>query len=662
MIKLIRKNQKIVMVVLGIVLMVMFISNIGPQGTQQKSPVLREAATLGGEKITQLQLNIAADEWQTLKTLEFVSPNEPTDKPTLFVAHVLGQALASQIEQSQKSAPGTPLFFLLTEEARRQGLVVSDEELESIITNNVTPSGEPGTEEREHVEDCVRDCLLVQKLASRADSVIKISRPYREFTLANLAQELSINTETIRANSLLDQIPTPTDAEISAQFDKFNDRVAAVAERIPSEFGQTDDPLGFGYKIPNRITVQYIGISFPDVRQAAIASKSTEDWYVAAFGEFKANRADYDSRPVPTTQISSSTQPISGVKALDNIEDDFTIHVPIVLAHLHQQQINTLEGDILKEINERLSSGFGTYRDAVAVAGNSNNLTGPAADYVSFKFMRDVANSIHDKYGVTPILGNIQQFKSEAQLAEVEGIGGAGAPVAGTSVDFPYYAVRLYQPWLSDADKNSQRGALAIAPWQPSNPVEDPQENVYVFRISGSEAAHQPVLSDVRDQVVADCKISAAYSKALQIGKLLLTSANNLGLDVAVARTKLSPPILTDSFSPEAIRTGRAPAVISPLILASDSARDLADVSQKLLITPPAKDNRRQLLAELYADRIVAVIELREAKPAWDADTKPMFTAQVTALLEREQQIPLELSLFKPEDVVSRLDYKPISK
>jgi hypothetical protein len=75
MIKLIRKNQKFVMVVLGIVLMVMFVANIGGQGGQgASSPVLRQVATLGSAKITQLQLNIAADEWQTLKSLEFVSP------------------------------------------------------------------------------------------------------------------------------------------------------------------------------------------------------------------------------------------------------------------------------------------------------------------------------------------------------------------------------------------------------------------------------------------------------------------------------------------------------------------------------------------------------------------------------------------------------------
>ena len=172
MIKLIRKNQKIVMVVLGIVLMVMFVANMGPQGSSTSSPVLRQVATLGGEKITQLQLNIAADEWQTLKTLEFVSPISPrTNRP--FLSSKSSARNWPGRSSYPKIRPGTPLFFLLTEEAKRQGIVVSDEELESIITNNVTPSGDPGTEERQRVEDTVRDCLLIQKLANRVDRVIK---------------------------------------------------------------------------------------------------------------------------------------------------------------------------------------------------------------------------------------------------------------------------------------------------------------------------------------------------------------------------------------------------------------------------------------------------------------------------------------------------------
>ena len=85
-------------------------------------------------------------------------------------------------------------------------------------------------------------------------------------------------------------------------------------------------------------------------------------------------------------------------------------------------------------------------------------------------------------------------------------------------------------------------------------------------------------------------------------------------------------------------------------------------MSQQLLITPPAQNNRPQLLAELYADRTVAVIELYEAKPAWDENTKPLFTAEVTAMLEQDQKVPLELSLFKPDAVASRLGYQAIAK
>lgn len=650
------------MVFFAVVLMVMFLSNLGPQGSSQPSPVLRQVATLGGAKVTQLELNNAMEEWQLLRSLEYVDPNEPTANPEAFIAVTLGREVAGQIDQAQKSGQTTPLFFLLKEEAQRQGIVVSKEELTSVVTNNVAPAGEPGTDERDRVEQAVADCLMIQKLANRAAGVIKISQPYQQFTLANLAQDLSLDVETIRAISILDTVATPTDAEIQAQFDKYRDRVAAVTGRIPSEFGQTDDPLGFGYKVPNRVTVQYIGISYSDARQAAIASKSIEDWYVAAFGDFKANRADYDSRPVPSTQPSSTTQPDSGIKTLDNLADDFTLHAPIVLAKLYQDQTNTLVNNIIKEINEKLSSGFGIYRDAVAAAGNGSVLTGPATDFEAFTFMRDIADSIRAKYGVAPILGNIQQFKSEAQLTDLEGIGAAQVPSAGISVGFPYYAVRLFQPWLGDADKNSQRGALAIAQWQPSTPMEDPQHNIYVFRISGSDAAHEPAMSDVKDQVIADCKMSAGYAKVLQAGHQLLSSANALGLDAAVEKAKLSPTIMTDPFNPESIRDNSAPAVIRPLILEPDSTRELARVSQQLLITPPSHDNRPQLLAELYADRAVAVIELREATPGWTDQSKPFYTAQVTAILEQEQKIPLILSLFKPDAVAARLGYQVISK
>jgi hypothetical protein len=663
MLKILRKNQKFVMVLFAVVLMVMFVAQLGQNGSgSQSSPVLRQVATLNGAKVTQRQLNVLKNEWDTLKSLQYVQSNQPDAQPRPLLTAFLIPQLVNQIEQSYKDSKTPPLFFLLSQEAQLQGISVSDEELQTIVNSNVQPNGEPGSDERLAVEDSVRDLLLVSKLANRIDSVIKISKPYQEYTLANMEQDLTVAVETLHASSFLKDVPNPTDAEIAAQFDKYKDRVAAVTDRIPSEFGQADDPLGFGYKTPNRVTLQYIGIRAADVKQQAIASKSQTDWYVAAFGEFKANRSDYDSKPVPTTQGSS---PSTEVKTLPDLEKDFELHAPIVLNKLYGEQFQSLTQDILKEINERLSSGFGTYRDAVASAGGSDsNLTGDAAAYVNFKFMHDLADSIQAKFNVTPVIGDIRQFKSESQLSELAGIGITQVPSANMPVGFPYYAVRLFQPWMSDTDKSSPVSALAISLWQPSTPVADAQGDAYVFRISGSDVSHIPALSDVKDQVAVDCRLAAGYAKALQQGQQLLSSANALGLDAAAAQAKpkLPLPIITDQFNPQDIIAGRADAVINPLIMSSDSARQFAKISQQLLTTAPTRQGHRQLLAELYADRTVAVVELREAQPSWDEQTKPFLSAGITQSLEYDQKIPLELAVFKPDAVASRLNYQTMSK
>jgi hypothetical protein len=582
------------------------------------------------------------------------------------VTVILGPEIVSRIEQAQKGSQSTPLFFLLSEEAKRQGIMVNDDDVLSIVTSEVAQQTQPGTEEREREVDAVRDALRIRHLANHYESVVKITRPYQEFTLARSAQDLSLKVAPIFASGMLAGIGAPTDAEIQKQFDTYSDRVAAVANRYPSEFGKADDPLGFGYKTPNRVTVQYIGLNYADLHQAAIASKNNQDWYVAAFGEFKANREDYDSQPVPaaplgpSTHPSASTQPASGVRKLDDLEADFALHVPLVLTKLYEQQTRTLLQNLVKEINEKLSAGFGTYRDAIA--GGGKVPAGPAAQYLSFKFISDLADSLHAQYGVTPILGDIRQPKSDVELSQIEGIGSSQVASSNISVTFPVYAARLFQPWISDADKNSQLGALAIAQWQPSNPLMDAQRNVYVFRISGSDPSHVPALADVKDRVISDWKISAAYAKALDAGHALLAVANRKGLDPAAAAAKLPPPIQTDLFDPQLIASGRSAPVISPLMLSPDSARALATIAQQLLSTSPAADGRPQLLSPLYADRTVAVLELYEAKPVWDAQTKPRFSQEIIEELRQAHCAPLEMELFTAEAVANRVGYHAEAK
>ncbi|MGD0463974.1 MAG: hypothetical protein ABSB74_15935 [Tepidisphaeraceae bacterium] len=680
MFKTIRKNQKKFMALFGVVLMVMFIKGLVPD-TGPSRPSARIVGTLAGTKITQTQLNNVTEEWQFLRRLYVVDPNHPEAEPQSLVVNRLGPELVSRINQSLSSSQNTPLFFLLIQEAIREGIDIRAEELQTFLTSYVRPLPEAGTDERESVEQAVSHCLMIRRMIDRADSVIKITRPLQQLSLARNAQDLSVKFVPVIAASFLDQVPAPTDADIRNQFDQYSDKIAAQVGRIPSQFGQQSDPLGFGYKVPNRVLVQYIGLSHSDVHDAAVASRTKEDWYVAAYGEFKSNRGDYDSRALPPTtqpaeRLGPSTQPTpshqleAAPRKVENLDDDFVLHADLVLDDLYNREAQKLQDTILKQISEKMSSGFGSYRDAIAAAGpaagttrGAKPATGPAAEYVSFKFMQDLAASIRLQYGLTPILGNIQQLKTEEQLAQIPGIGRAVRPIAGGNqmIPFAQYATELFQPLMSEATKNSSVEALALVPWQPSNPLEDETRNIYVFRISGSDPAHTPPLADVNQQVIADWKINAAYEKALEASHLLLSSAQRQGLDAAAAEAHRSSPVVTDPFNPAAVLNGNAPPTITPLNLTPDSARELAGAALQLLTTAPGASNRPQLLAELHADRIIPVIELYEAKPVWDSEDKSLITMSLMERLRQEQRVPLDAQLCTLQAVSDRVGYQPES-
>jgi hypothetical protein len=664
MIKFIRKNEKKVMALFAVVLMVMFIKGLVPQA-QTTNTTGHAVATLAGAQVSQATLNSYNEQWQYVRTLEYVDPNRPDQDPRPVVSVLLGPELAGEINQSQSAGRSTPLFFLLVQEAIRGGIVVSPEQLQTYLNTYVQPLPPPGADDRSRVEDAVNNCLLISQMVQRSDRVVKVSRPYQQLELARNEQDVSVKFVPILASSYMSQVSAPTDADIKNQFDQYSDRVAADFGRLPSQFGEHSDPLGFGYKIPNRVKIQFIGLNHSEIHDAAVASKSKEDWYVAAYGEFKEHRDDYDSQPVaPATQpapvLGPATHPATAdssepaPRKIDNLDDDFALHAPLVLDALYDRETQTLQDAILRQITERLNSGFGSYRDALA-SGAKDSAT--AAQYRSYQFIEDLAATIRSQFNVNPIIGNIQQFKTADALAQTEGIGTARC---NQVVAFPLYATQLFQPWLGDL-KNSPVAALTITEWQPSNTLQDAQDNVYIFRISGSDPAHTPPLADVRDQVASDWKINAAYDKAVEAGHIILSSAQSQGLDAAATAAKLSSPITTDLFNPALIVTGNTAPTISPLYLKPDSARELAAASQQLLTTTPGNNGQPQLLAELYADRIVSVIELHEAKPAWDSQNESFYAMRIMEELRSTESRPLNLQLYTAKAVADRLDYHPVS-
>ena len=95
-------------------------------------------------------------------------------------------------------------------------------------------------------------------MMDRAGSVIKISRPLQELSLARTAQDLSCGIRARHRRQLFEPVFSLQPKRHRNQFDQYSDQIAAEIGIYSSQFGQQSDPLGFGYKVPNRVR-EYIG-------------------------------------------------------------------------------------------------------------------------------------------------------------------------------------------------------------------------------------------------------------------------------------------------------------------------------------------------------------------------------------------------------------------
>ena len=97
--------------------------------------------------------------------------------------------------------------------------------------------------------------------AQRTD-VMKISNPMLDLAVAKRWQMLTLNVLSFPASDYLAKIAArPTPEQIRNQYDSFSDRIA-------EQYGMAGDSLGSGYKYPNRVKIDYIGVKQADVQRA----------------------------------------------------------------------------------------------------------------------------------------------------------------------------------------------------------------------------------------------------------------------------------------------------------------------------------------------------------------------------------------------------------
>ncbi|HWP41023.1 MAG TPA: hypothetical protein VNL70_08855, partial [Tepidisphaeraceae bacterium] len=520
----IRKNQKKLMAILGVILMIAFIIPTGIRATRPDTEHV--VGQIGSEKIYREQILAAEDEWrfiaQTVLQRNPAAAGDSQQSQWVSILTMLPEQIVRPIERQPET------YFLLQAEARKMGLAPNLAEAEHFLSADTAGIRYQGrvmsladlsqVDPRfaDQTKRAMAQLLMVLSAFDRAVQAVKLSAPLVEHELAATMQQIRLHIVDFSTRDFEASVPEPTQQQLQEQFQRY-------ADVLPGAAPTDANPFGFGYKFPNRVRFQYIAIPRQQVRQAVRATKSDYDWEVEAYKYYLRHPERFPAtQPQSPTTTSTDAFTLGGgsgattsaaatTQPFEQVRDE-------IIATLLEPQIDKLQRQIQNEILQKLNQGYEAYRASAtntAPAAATEPATRPAG-YESFQFLQELARQIEQKYKVTPTVAAINDYKGPLELRLVPGIGQASL--------FAEFAMSA-EPFVP-ADQRDRPEVLSL--YEPSKPLPDDAGDVYIFRLTDALPAQRPgSIEPVQEQVKADWKKARAFEAARAAAQQLLDSARS---------------------------------------------------------------------------------------------------------------------------------------
>ena len=174
MYKFLQRNQKKMLAVFGVFLMIVFVlpyTAFNSSGGRE-NPVV---AYIGDEKVRANEFGQARADWEAVRRISI--PVGPFQQIS-YVRLKLGR-VAAAIEQSPE------LFLLLQKEALRQGIRVSPDRVDDLLAKDFNVPQSANKDDRERMRHAAEAFLLVQALYDRVLDNVKVSEPRVERRLSS---------------------------------------------------------------------------------------------------------------------------------------------------------------------------------------------------------------------------------------------------------------------------------------------------------------------------------------------------------------------------------------------------------------------------------------------------------------------------------------------
>lgn len=491
-----RKYNRIIMVVGGSILMVMFLlPNVSMFQPDMRDDALGTLAD--GTEVTGHSIGNAAGEMSILNQLagmgvQQLAPPQFEDDPELS-------------------------WYLLWNEARNQGIYVSQHSAQGIVNSLQDNTGldlsvilSRNRTTKEAVAQAIQHLLEIRQYlqltsiktsfkdprTGQTTMLRRASEPHLRQIAKDYEARASVEVVAIDADYLLKDIEDPTTEEITSRFNQ------------NKEDKDGESRYGFGYYQPDRFKLEYLAVDFESVASTLVKVDEVE--MVRYYEDNKSKFINTDAILNPDEDKDKdkaegeAAKPKSLYKPYEEVRDT-------IIETLRAEHASRIQNQIVRYISARLNE------NRRRLSTNNKGYLDLPADYKPLSLQalaQEVQN--HEQFkGFLPTYIEINKWQSLEDIKNLQGFGEATLSLSTRSIPVTAYIQSIRELEGEPNVLTAQHLQQHVA----SNPVEDKNQNQYIFRITDIYKAHVPESideADLKQQVTEDVKRLKAYTKLVE--------------------------------------------------------------------------------------------------------------------------------------------------
>lgn len=336
--------------------------------------------------------------------------------------------------------------------------------------------------------------MYYQRLSQIQTGAARVSKPVVEHFINDQQSRVKVGVLEIPATRYLDQVAletqkkdaakTVTEAQLQSLFEDYKDNLVG-----------TSKPYGFGYRLPERVKLEYLNVPTHRIKPLVKISEADAVTY------YDENPASY-SEPVPANKDAVGKE--KDAKPATRLKPYTDVRLSI---------IETLKYQKAKELGDKIIKAAQTMLLGDIRKLNVENGYRVVSQAFKAKTLEAVAKDIQKQFGILPDVKIMDKdWLTASDLNNLQGINYSS--VLGKSrVQFSDYIFSVKE---IEREKPHANAGLRLQCNVVSLPLASYDGGRYLFRILDAQAERSPKeLNEVREAVVVDAKKLAAFSLLL---------------------------------------------------------------------------------------------------------------------------------------------------